>query len=114
MLLADKAALITGGAKGMGRGMAVKFAEEGCAVAIADISMKEANELIAEISGKGGKAFAVKCDITSEQQVRETVGAVIDRFGKLDVLVNNAGGITASPPIEEMTEEEWDKALDLT
>jgi NAD(P)-dependent dehydrogenase (short-subunit alcohol dehydrogenase family) len=113
MLLADKSALITGGAKGMGRGMAIKFAEEGCAIAVADISMKEANDVVAQVSGKGGKAIAVECDITNEQQVRYTVGAVIDRFGKLDILVNNAGGITASPPIEEMTEEEWDRALDL-
>jgi len=113
MLLADRTALITGGAKGMGKGMALKFAEEGCTVAIADISMDKANETVAEISKMGHPGLALECDITNEQQVRETVGAVIDRFGKLDILVNNAGGITASPPIEDMTEEEWDRALDL-
>jgi NAD(P)-dependent dehydrogenase (short-subunit alcohol dehydrogenase family) len=113
MLLAGKAALISGGAKGMGRGIAIKFAQEGCAVAIADISMKEANEVIAEISGKGGQGIALECNVTNEQQVRKSVEGVLARFGKIDILVNNAGGITASPPIEEMTEEQWDLALDL-
>jgi NAD(P)-dependent dehydrogenase (short-subunit alcohol dehydrogenase family) len=113
MLLADKTALITGGAKGMGRGMATKFAQEGCAVAIVDISMKEANEVITEIAKIGGKGLALECNITKEEQVRKSVEEVLARFGKIDILVNNAGGITASPPIEEMTEEQWDLALNL-
>ncbi len=97
----------------MGRGMALKFAEEGCAVAIADISMDKANETIAEVMKTGHSGLALECDVTNEQQVRRTVEKVLDRFGKIDILVNNAGGITASPPIEEMTEEEWDRALNL-
>ncbi len=113
MLLAGKGALITGGAKGMGRGIAVRFAQEGCAVAIADIDMKEADDVVAEITSGGGKGVALKCDITKEQQVREAVEEAVARFGKIDILVNNAGGITASPPIEEMTEEQWDLALNL-
>ena len=77
MLLKDKVAIITGGAKGMGRGIALKFAEEGCAVAIADIAIKEAEETAAEINKKkGGNAIAIKCDVTSGQQVGDTVGKV--------------------------------------
>ena len=113
MLLKDKVAIITGGAKGMGRGMAVKFAAEGCAVAIADIAVKEAEEAVAEIKKKGGKAIAVKCDVTDIRQVADTVARVIEKFGKIDILVNNAGAIAAHTPVEDLTEEAWDKVLAL-
>jgi NAD(P)-dependent dehydrogenase (short-subunit alcohol dehydrogenase family) len=68
MLLADRVAIITGGAKGMGRGIALKFAEEGCSVAIADISMKEANDTLAEISKRGREGLAIQCDVTKGEQ----------------------------------------------
>lgn len=113
MLLKDKVAIITGGAKGMGRGMALKFAEEGCAVVIADIAIKEAEEAVAEIKKKGGNALAIKCDVTSGQQVSETVAKVVKKFGKIDILVNNAGGIAAHTPVEDLTEEAWDKVFAL-
>jgi NAD(P)-dependent dehydrogenase (short-subunit alcohol dehydrogenase family) len=111
MLLADRVAIITGGAKGMGRGMAIKFAEEGCSVAIADISMKEANETAAEVRKRGREGLAIECDVTNSKQVKATVDTVIKKFGKIDILVNNAGGIGATPPIEDMSEEQWDKTL---
>jgi NAD(P)-dependent dehydrogenase (short-subunit alcohol dehydrogenase family) len=113
MLLAEKVAIITGGAKGMGRGMALKFAEEGCAVAIADIAMKEAEEAVAEIKKKGGQGLAIKCDVTSIKQVGETVDAVVKKFGRIDILVNNAGAIAAHTPVEDLSEEVWDKVLAL-
>jgi NAD(P)-dependent dehydrogenase (short-subunit alcohol dehydrogenase family) len=113
MLLADKVALITGGAKGMGKGMALRFAEEGCTVAIADISMKEANETIEELSKKGKRALAIQCDVTNIGQVRETVEKVLATFGKIDILVNNAGALLNRKPIEDMSEEEWDGMIAL-
>jgi NAD(P)-dependent dehydrogenase (short-subunit alcohol dehydrogenase family) len=113
MLLADRVAIITGGAKGMGRGMAIKFAEEGCSVAIADISIKEANDTLAEVLKRGREGLAIKCDVTKAEQVRETVDKVINKFGKIDILVNNAGGLPITPPIEDITEEDWDKVLAL-
>jgi len=97
----------------MGRGMALKFAEEGCAVVIADIAIKEAEEAVAEIKKKGGNALAIKCDVTSGQQVSETVDKVVKKFGKIDILVNNAGGIAAHTPVEDLTEEAWDKVFAL-
>ena len=113
MLLKDKVAIITGGAKGMGRGMAVKFAAEGCSVAIADIAVKEAEEAAAEIIQKGGKAIALRCDVTDIRQVADTVARVIEKFGKIDILVNNAGAIAAHTPVEDLTGEAWDKVLAL-
>jgi NAD(P)-dependent dehydrogenase (short-subunit alcohol dehydrogenase family) len=113
MLLKDKVALITGGAKGMGKGMALKFAEEGCAVAIADIAIKDANDTIAELTKNGGKGIAIECDVTNINQVKSTVEKVIAKFGKIDILVNNAGAIAAHIPVEDLTEEAWDKVLSL-
>ncbi len=113
MLLKDRVAIITGGAKGMGRGTAEKFAEEGCAVAIADIAIDDAEEAVAEIKQKGGKAIAIKCDVTSGQQVSQAVSRTVKEFGKPDILVNNAGAIAAHIPIEDMEEETWDRVMAL-
>ncbi len=113
MLLSDRAAIITGGAKGIGRGVALKFAQEGCSVAIADISMKEANDTLAEVSKRGPEGLAIQCDVTNGKQVRDTVDKVISKYGKVDILVNNVGAIAPHKPIEDITEEEWDKVLAL-
>jgi len=113
MLLKDRVAIITGGAKGMGRGMAKKFAAEGCVVAIVDIAVKEAEEAAAAIKKSGGTAIAIKCDVTSGNQVAETVDKVIRQFKKIDILVNNAGAIAKHIPIEDMSEEIWDSVMAL-
>ncbi|MBN2075504.1 MAG: SDR family oxidoreductase [Dehalococcoidales bacterium] len=113
MLLENRVAIISGGAKGMGKSMAFKFAEEGCSVAIADISINEARENISEIKQKGGNGLAIECDITRIDQVKEVVDKVLKEYGKVDILVNNAGGMPETPPIEDITEEEWDKVFAL-
>lgn len=114
MLLADRVAIITGGAKGIGRGIALKFAQEGCALVIADIDLKNANQTMAQVTQKGGKGIAIICDALDDKQVRATVDKAISQFGKIDILVNNAGGMPAAPkPIEEMPEADWDRVLTL-
>ena len=113
MLLSDRVALITGGAKGMGRGIALKFAEEGCSVAVADIAINEAEDTIAEVKKRGRDGLAIQCDVTDGNQVCDTVDKVINKFGKIDILINNAGAIAPHKPIEDITEEEWDKVLAL-
>lgn len=113
MLLRDRVAIITGGGKGMGRGMAVRFAEEGCKVAIADIDIEAANSTVSQVKEKGSEGLAIQCDVTDGNQVRETVQKVVDKFKKIDILVNNAGAIAPHKPIEDITEDEWDKVLAL-
>ncbi|TES84186.1 MAG: SDR family oxidoreductase [Dehalococcoidia bacterium] len=114
MLLADRVAIITGGAKGIGKGIALKFAAEGCAVVIADIDQKSAGETLAQITKKGGKGIALACDALDDKQVRAAVDKAISHFDKVDILVNNAGGMPAAPtPIEDMPEADWDKVLTL-
>jgi 2-deoxy-D-gluconate 3-dehydrogenase len=114
MLLADRVAIITGGAKGIGRGIALKFAEEGCTVVIADIDQKSAAATIAEVTQKGGRRTALAGDALDIKQVKAVVDKTIAQFGKIDILINNAGGMTAPPtPIEDMPEADWDKVLTL-
>lgn len=113
MLLAEKVAIVTGGAKGIGRGVAMKFASEGCKVAIADIDMKEANTTLSEIKQKGGGVIAIECNTTSGEMVSEMVNQVIKKYQRIDILVNNAGGLPSTAPVEEMSEEEWDYVIAL-
>jgi NAD(P)-dependent dehydrogenase (short-subunit alcohol dehydrogenase family) len=113
MLLKDRVAIITGGAKGMGRAMAIKFAGEGCKVAVADIDIDGASNTIAEVKNQGSDGLAISCDVADIHQVKETVDKVIDKYGKIDIMVNNAGAIAVHIPIEDLTEEEWDRVLAL-
>ena len=114
MLLADRVAIISGGAKGIGKGIALKFAEEGCTVVIADIDKKSAEATLSEITKKNGKGKAIACDALDIKQVKAAVDKTISEFGKIDILVNNAGGMAVDPkPIEEMPEADWDRVLTL-
>ena len=125
MLLANRAAIITGGAIGMGRSMALKFAEEGCSVVVADILEAEGTKTAEDASKKGSDGIFIKCDATDIRQIEDMVAQTISRLGKVDILVNNAGGITTGegePPkgarggrggIANITEEKWDRALAL-
>ena len=113
MLLADRVALVTGGSRGIGGGIALKFAEEGCSVAIADVLATEGNKTAEEIAKKGVKGLFCQCDATDSKQVVNTVKQVISKFGKIDILVNNAGGQPTPMFTGDYTEEQWDKIVDL-
>ncbi len=116
MLLKDRTAIVTGGGKGMGRGISYKYAEEGCSVVIADLDIENAEKVAAEITAKGGKALAIKVDIAKSDQVTKMVDQAIKQFGKIDILVNNAGGVPGTQGrgnTETITEAEWDKILDI-
>ncbi len=114
MLLTDRVAIITGGAMGIGRGIALKFAEEGCSVVIADIAAREGKKTAEELSKKGGEGIFVSCDVTVSRQVQDMVGKAISKFGKIDILVNNAGGVPdPKGSLAEVSEEQWDRSLNL-
>jgi NAD(P)-dependent dehydrogenase (short-subunit alcohol dehydrogenase family) len=116
MLLKDKVAIVTGGAKGMGKGIALKFAEEGCVVVINDLDIDGAQGVVAEIAAKGSRGLAFKADITKSTEIQEMVDRTIGDFGKIDILVNNAGGVPGtkgSGSSDTISEEEWDRIIAL-
>ncbi len=113
MLLEGKVAIVTGGAGGIGRGIAERFAEEGCAVGIGDINADAVRKTAEGITATGARAIGVPCDATQEDQVRNLVDTVVKKFGKVDILVNNAGGLPSTAPVDEMSVEEWDSVIAL-
>jgi 2-deoxy-D-gluconate 3-dehydrogenase len=113
MLLSDRVAIITGGAMGIGNGIALKFAEEGCSIVIADRNIDRAKNTIDELRSKGGRGLAIPCDAANSEQVTDATAEVFKQFGKVDILVNNAGGMSSAPPIEDMAEELWDSVVAL-
>jgi NAD(P)-dependent dehydrogenase (short-subunit alcohol dehydrogenase family) len=108
--LDGKVALISGGARGQGATEARLFAREGAKVVFGDILDEEGRKVEAEIRAAGGEATYVHLDVTDEAQWRAAVATAEQRYGKLDVLVNNAG-ILLRRSIEEMTVEEWDRIM---
>ncbi|MCK5566590.1 MAG: SDR family oxidoreductase [Actinomycetia bacterium] len=106
--LSGKVAVITGGARGIGEGIAHRYAEEGADIIIADLKEKEATETISRIESFGRKGESFAADATDEKQVIELVRYVIGSFGKIDILVNNAG-ISLMKKITEASVEDWDK-----
>jgi NAD(P)-dependent dehydrogenase (short-subunit alcohol dehydrogenase family) len=108
--LAGKVALISGGARGMGAAEARLFTREGAAVVVGDILEAEGRALAADLSAKGHEALFVRLDVTREADWQQAVDLAVERFGKLNVLVNNAG-ISASGRIEDTTAEAWDQVM---
>lgn len=115
MLLTNRVAIVTGGAVGIGKGIAQKFAQEGCSVVISDISESTGEKTAYEISLLGRDTLFVRCDVKEKKQVREMVAQTINKFGKVDILVNNAGGVLGSKDgsIAGLSEEEWDRIVDV-
>ncbi|WP_089936543.1 SDR family NAD(P)-dependent oxidoreductase [Candidatus Entotheonella palauensis] len=112
MRLAGKVALISGGARGMGAAEARLFVEEGAKVVIGDIREALGRELEAEIKASGGEAIFVRLEVTNETDWQQAVATAEQQFGKLDVLVNNAG-ISGSGRVENVTLEEWNRVMDI-
>jgi NAD(P)-dependent dehydrogenase (short-subunit alcohol dehydrogenase family) len=110
--LKDKVVLITGARRGMGKADALLMAKAGAKVVLADISQEECQVVADEIKKAGGQALALKCDVTDKKCVTETVEKTVKEFGRIDVLVNNAG-ICQFKPFLDMTEEEWDKIIEV-
>ena len=110
--LKNKVALITGARRGMGRAHALTLAKYGAKVIVTDIDLDECQKVVEEIKKQGGDALALKLDVTKKDEVVQVFQAAVKTFGRIDVLVNNAG-IAEFQSFLEMTEEEWDKTLDI-
>jgi NAD(P)-dependent dehydrogenase (short-subunit alcohol dehydrogenase family) len=116
VLLEGKVAVITGGAVGIGRGIALKFAEEGCSILVADISEAEGRKTAEEVSVKGRESLFVKCNVTITSQVKDLMAAALRKFGQVDILVNNAGGVPRvirGGSIADVTDEQWESFINL-
>ncbi|MBE0487074.1 SDR family NAD(P)-dependent oxidoreductase [Marinobacter sp.] len=107
--LKGKVAAVTGGALGIGKAAVERMLEEGAAVGILDVLDKEGEALANALSDKGYQVGYWHCDVSDEAQVKAAIDGVAERFGKFDVLVNNAGIAGPNKPTHELTEEEWDK-----
>ncbi len=108
----DKVCLITGGSSGIGKATAKRLAHEGAKVVILNRNEQEGNEAVEEIEAEGGEALYVKTDIASPQEIEAAFKTVIDKWQRIDVLINNAAMMTFKP-IVEISVEEWDRLMDV-
>ena len=112
MRLKDKVAIVTGGGVGIGRAIALAFAREGAAVAIAAIPpLSDLENVVNEIKGNEGRATAIQTDITDEKEVQRMVAQTLDKYGQIDILVNNAGIAGATANVVDVTLDDWNKTL---
>jgi NAD(P)-dependent dehydrogenase (short-subunit alcohol dehydrogenase family) len=110
---AGKVAFVTGAANGIGRAAALAFAREGASVVVADVAERNNHDTAHMIEELGGRALAVSCDVTRNKDVQRALKAIIEKFGRLDFALNNAGIEYAIKPVAEITEEEWDRIIDI-
>ena len=110
MRLKGKVAIVTGSARGIGKAIAQRFFQEGAAVAVNDVNLEKAEEIVHEAKSKGGKALAVRADVSNEKEVEKMVNSVYSKLGRIDILVNNAG-IIKRGSTEDHSYEDWDRVI---
>lgn len=111
MSLAGQTALVTGGSKGIGRAICLALAKEGANVIIAARNESEIKEIMNKLKEMGSKSLAIQADVRNEEDVRRLISMTIDKCGKLDILINNAG-VAYKKRLEETTLEEYEKTID--
>ena len=109
MRLAKKVAIITGAGSGMGKATAIMFAREGAKIVVADINDTGGKETVAAIKSGGGEAIFVHTDVSLASDVENLITAAKDKFGKIDIIFNNAGIPQQTTPIEQLDEATWDR-----
>lgn len=112
MRLIDKVAIITGAGRGIGAATAKKFSQEGAKVVVVDLNQDDINTTVEEITSLGGTAIGMMIDVTNRDEIDKLFNETISKYGKLDIVVNNAG-ITSDAQLIKMTEEQWDKVIDV-
>ncbi|PYP89287.1 MAG: hypothetical protein DMF61_03465 [Blastocatellia bacterium AA13] len=111
MRLAGKTSLITGGGRGLGRAIALRFAAEGSNVVVSGTTEAAIEAAANEIRENGGRAIAVRADVADELAVKDLVAATLTEFGRIDVLVNNAGIIGPTAAVVQIEREDWDRTI---
>lgn len=111
-LLKGKIAIITGGARGMGKAIAKTFAREGASVGLLDIQEEELNQVVNEIQAESGKAIGLVTDVRYYDQVERSVQSIVDKFGVIDILVNSAG-LSGNGLVHQISEADWDMCFDV-
>ena len=111
MLLEDRVAFITGAGRGIGRAIALAFAREGARVIVTGRNMARLAEVVDQVHSAGGTAVAFSLDVTDDTEASSVVEEVIEKWGAIDLLVNNAGVITYHTPVWETTMEQWDEVM---
>jgi len=112
MKLKNRIVLVTGAGQGIGRGIALRLAQEGAKVAVNDISLKSAKETLSQIKSKGAEGIAVEADVTKYDEVERMARSISKNLGTVDILINNAG-ICRTIPFLKTTEEIWDRILEV-
>jgi len=114
MRLKNKVAIVTGGGAGIGEAIAMRFAQEGARVVVAEIASNRGQSTVEAIQKLGGEAVFVQTDVSSESQVKAMVGTALERLGRIDILVNNAAVlISYETRAHELSNEEWDRTINI-
>lgn len=109
MKLTDKVAVVTGAASGMGKQIAILYANEGAKVVVSDLNIDGAKSTVEEIETNGGTAFAIKTNVAEEADVQALIDTTVEKYGTVDILVNNAGIMDNFEPAGDVEDEKWDR-----
>mgnify|MGYP001092078334 CR=1 FL=1 len=112
MRLLGRVAIVTGAARGIGRGISLALAREGARVAACDLDLSLLDDLVGQVRGQGGQVLPLAVDVTRKDQIQQAVARVLDQWDRVDILVNNAG-IYEVLPVEAISEAQWDRVLNV-